>query len=152
MRLREIPKEKEYSGSPAGEESMSKLRLRFWRAALFSTVIAMFLLAAVVPSPAQTAITTDPPFYGPFNGVFLADGDGLDKKLAEHDSVLRAESPWSLYCWIRIDEAPKAPTLVAGIGDPNDEYARYLGLDAGQATLWLGKDNSLEAAAALALA
>jgi hypothetical protein len=128
---------------------MSELRLKFWRAALPSTVIAMFLLTAVVPSPAQSAMTNDPPFYGPFNGVFLPDGDGLQKKLTEHDSVLRAESPWSLYCWIRIEEAPKTPTLVAGVGDTNEEYPRYLGLDAGKVTLWLGKDNSLEATVTL---
>ena len=90
-------------------------------------------------------VTADPPFYGPFNGAFIPDGDGLEKKLADHDSVLRAESPWSLYCWIRTDEASKSATLVAGVGDPNEEYPRYLGLDAGKVILWLGKDNSFEA-------
>jgi len=129
---------------------MSKLRLKFWHTALPSTVISVFLLAVVVPSPAQNPVSSDPPFYGPFNGVFLADGDGIDKKLAEHDSVLRAESPWSLYCWIRTEDSVKAATLVAGVGDPNEEYPRYLGLAAGKITLWAGKDNSLEAAAALA--
>jgi hypothetical protein len=129
---------------------MSTLRLKFWRTTSLSTMLAIFLLAGVVASPAQTPITSDPPFYGPFNGVFLADGDGLEKKLAEHDSVLRAESPWSLYCWIRTREAPKTPQLVAGVGDPNEEYPRYLGLDAGKVTLWLGKDNGLEAASNLA--
>jgi hypothetical protein len=129
---------------------MSKLRLRFCGTVLLSTALTIFLLAAVLSSPAQTAMTNDPPFYGPFNGIFLPDGDGLQKKLTEHDSVLQAESPWSLYCWIRIEEAPKIPTLVAGVGDTNEEYPRYLGLDAGKVTLWLGKDNSLEAAATLA--
>jgi Exo-beta-D-glucosaminidase Ig-fold domain/Concanavalin A-like lectin/glucanases superfamily/Glycosyl hydrolases family 2/Glycosyl hydrolases family 2, sugar binding domain/Glycosyl hydrolases family 2, TIM barrel domain len=129
---------------------MSTLRLKFWRTALLLTTIAIFLLAAAVSSPAQTPVTSDPPFYGPFNGLFLVDGDGLQKKLTEHDSVLRAESPWSLYCWIRTEETPNAQQLVAGIGDPNEEYPRYLGLDAGKVTLWLGKDNSLEATANLA--
>ena len=128
---------------------MVKMRLRLWRTALPLTAVAIFLLAGVAPTHAQTAITTDPPFYGPFNGVFLPDGDGLEKKLAEHDSLLRAESPWSFYCWIRTEEAPHAPALVAGVGDPNEEYSRYLGLDANQVTLWLGKDNGLEAIAAL---
>jgi Exo-beta-D-glucosaminidase Ig-fold domain/Concanavalin A-like lectin/glucanases superfamily/Glycosyl hydrolases family 2/Glycosyl hydrolases family 2, sugar binding domain/Glycosyl hydrolases family 2, TIM barrel domain len=131
---------------------MHKLRMRFWRTAWPSTGVALFLLAGVVWSPAQSAFTTDPPFYGPFNAVFLPDGDGLEKKLAEHDSVLRAESPWSLYCWIRTEEAPEAPALIAGVGDPNEEYPRYLGLDAGKVTLWLGKDNSLEGVATLAQA
>ncbi len=128
---------------------MGRLRLKSLRVILPSTLIAILVFAAS-GSHAQTGVTIDPPFYGPFNGVFLPDGDGLDKKLAEHDSVLRAESPWSLYGWIRIDEAVKSPTLVAGVGDPNEEYPRYLGLDAGKVTLWLGKDNGLEASSALA--
>jgi hypothetical protein len=126
---------------------MKTLRLKFWRAALPSTALALLLLATVVPSPAQTANTNDPPFYGPFNGVFLPDGDGLEKKLAEHDSLLRAESSWSLYCWIRTEDRPKAPSLVAGVGDPNEEYPRYLGLNADKVILWQGKGNSLEATA-----
>jgi hypothetical protein len=129
---------------------MEKLHLKFWPTVLLTTAVAIFLFAAVVSSSAQTAITSDPPFYGPFNGVFLPDGDGLEKKLVEHDSLLRAESPWSLYCWIRTEDAPKGPALVAGVGDPNEEYPRYLGLGAGKVTLWLGQDNSLEAMAALA--
>jgi hypothetical protein len=107
---------------------------------------AAFLFAFAASATAQTS---DPPFYGPFNGMLLPDGDGLEKKIGEHDSVLRADSPWSLYCWIRTEEAAKAPSLIAGIGDPNEEYPRYLGLDANKVTLWLGRDNSLEAAATL---
>jgi hypothetical protein len=129
---------------------MERPRLNVFRPTLSSALLVVFLLATLGPLPAQTAVATDPPFYGPFNGVFIPDGDGLDKKLADHDSVLRADSPWSLYCWIRTDEAPKAPTLVAGVGDPNEEYPRYLALSADKAILWLGKDNSLETAATLA--
>ena len=129
---------------------MERLRLNFAHTILSSTFLTIFLLATHTLALAQFSSTNDPPFYGPFNGVFIPDGDGLEKKLAEHDSVLRAESPWSLYCWIRTDESVKSPTLVAGVGDPNEEYPRYLGLDAGKVTLWLGKDNSLEAAASLA--
>ena len=40
---------------------------------------------------AQFPVTNDPPFYGPFNGVFLSDGEGLKKNLAKDDSVLRAD-------------------------------------------------------------
>src|SRR6202142_3370270 len=127
---------------------MSKLQSKF--IALPSAAMALLLFFAVAPSSAQTAATVDPPFYGPFNGSFIADGDGLDKKLADHDSVLRAESPWSLYCWVRLGEAPQSPTPVAGVGDPNEEYPRYLGLDAGKVTLWLGKNNGFGAAATLA--
>ncbi len=81
--------------------------------------------------------------------MFLPDGEGLKKPLGEHDPVLLANSPWTLYCWIRADEAPQGPTLVAGLGTTTEEYPRYLAVDAGKLLLWMGKDNSLEAAATL---
>lgn len=126
---------------------MERMQSRLCRSALPLMLAAAFFFAFAASATAQTS---DPPFYGPFNGMFLPDGDGLEKKIGEHDSVLRPDSPWSLYCWIRTEEAAKAPSLVAGIGDPNEEYPRYLGLDANKVTLWLGRDNSLEAAATLA--
>src|SRR6266568_6561591 len=110
-------------------------------------VFAILLSAGVLH--AQSLGTSDPPFYGPFNGVFLPDGDGLRKTLSEHDSVLRADSPWSLYCWVRIEEDAKSPTLVAGVGDLNEEYPRYIGFDASKVMLWLGNDNALEGSAAV---
>jgi hypothetical protein len=75
--------------------------------------------------------------------VFLAGGDGLSAPLDAHDTVLRAASAWSLYCWVRIDESLQTPTLVAGMGDTAEEYPRYLGADARTLFLWMGKDNSL---------
>lgn len=38
---------------------------------------------------------------------------------------------------------------MAGLGDPNEEYPRYIGLDAGKVRLWLGDHNSLEGTASL---
>jgi len=93
--------------------------------------------------------TNDPPFYGPFNAVFLPDGDGLKKTVVEHDSVLRADSPWTLSCWIKTSEAIKGPSLVAGLGDPADEYSRYLALDGQKLLLWMGKDNELSSPVSL---
>src|SRR6202451_3279688 len=95
-------------------------------------------------------VTNDLPFYGPFNGVFLPDGDGLKKPLRKDDSVLHADSPWSLYGWVKSAEPLKGPSLVAGIGDPAEEFSRYLAFDGEHATLWMGKDNSLSGAASLA--
>ncbi len=97
-----------------------RLTARLWHCGML--VFAILLSAGVLQ--AQSTVTTDPPVYGPFNGVFLPDGDGIKKTLGEHDSVLRAESPWSLYCWVRIEEDAKSPTLVAGLGDLNEEYRR----------------------------
>lgn len=45
----------------------------------------------------------------------------------------------------------KAPTLVAGMGDPNEEYPRYLVLDARKAIFSVGKDNSIAGDTALPL-
>jgi Exo-beta-D-glucosaminidase Ig-fold domain/Glycosyl hydrolases family 2/Concanavalin A-like lectin/glucanases superfamily/Glycosyl hydrolases family 2, sugar binding domain/Glycosyl hydrolases family 2, TIM barrel domain len=89
-------------------------------------------------------VTNDPPVYGPYNGVFLPDGEGLNKKLTENDTVTLANSPWTLYAWVNIDEAVTKPTLVAGLGKPEDEYARYIAIAPGKLVLWGGKDNSLE--------
>lgn len=96
---------------------------------------------------AQLPITTDPPRYGPFNAVFLTDGKGLIKPMVEDDSVLRANSPWSLYCWMKTAETPSGLSLIAGIGDPDEDYPRFLALYAGRPLLFAGRDNSLMAGA-----
>jgi len=105
------------------------------------TLVAMCLFAGT--ARAQWPITNDPPQYGPYNGVFLAGGEGLKAPIAEHDSVLRADSEWSLYCWMRTDEPLQGATLVAGIGETTEEYPRFLGADAKTVFLWMGKDNNL---------
>jgi hypothetical protein len=112
-------------------------------------MISISLLATAVRGCAQTQVTNDPPFYGPFNAVFLPDGDGLKKPLVKTDSVLRADSSWSLYAWVKPVEASHALSLVAGFGDPADEFSRYLALDGEHVTLWMGKDNSLSGTATL---
>jgi hypothetical protein len=53
---------------------------------------------------------------------------------------------------MRTDVAPRAPSLLAGIDNPAEEYPRYLALDANQLILWMGKDNSLTAPAVLSSA
>ena len=114
------------------------------------SLAAALLLCALPSSQAQvsipyTIVTNDPPVYGPYNGIFLADGEGLYKKLTENDTVLVADSPWTLYAWVNSDEAVAKPTLIAGLGKPEDEYARYLAIAPGKLILFGGKDNSLEA-------
>ena len=119
---------------------------------LISAVMSSILLVATgIRGYSQTVVTNDPPFYGPFNAVFLPDGDGLKKPLGKNDSVLRADSPWSLYAWVKPSDATHTLTLVAGFGDPTDEFSRYLALDGDHVVLWMGKDNSLSGPATLAL-
>jgi beta-galactosidase/beta-glucuronidase len=115
-----------------------------------SLMISTVLLATAVRGYSQMTVTNDPPSYGPFYAVFLPDGDGLKKPLVKTDSVLRADSPWSLYAWVKPAEASHTLTLVAGFGDPTDEFSRYLALDGDHLTLWMGKDNSLSGPATLA--
>jgi hypothetical protein len=112
-------------------------------------MISFCLLVTAVSSFSQIPVTNDPPYYGPFNAWLFPDGDGLKKPLVKDDSVLRADSPWSLYGWVKPAEALKAPSLVAGLGDPAEEFSRYLASDGQQAILWMGKDNSLSGAASL---
>jgi hypothetical protein len=114
-----------------------------------STIVAG-LLAASAFAEAQKPAVLPPPFYGPFNGSFLPDGDGLRKPLVKDDPLLLADSPWTLSAWVKSAEAVSAPSLVAGFGDPEDEFSRYLAVESGQVQLWMGKDNSLTGKASLA--
>ena len=124
-------------------------RLSVGRSMSFCAVAIVFLWMSVVAVQAQLPVTNDPPFYGPFNAVFLPDGDGLNKPMVKDDSLLRADSPWSLYGWVRTEEPLSAPSLVAGMGEPGDEYSRYLALDGSRLMLWMGKDNSLSGSSKL---
>lgn len=73
----------------------------------------------------------------------------MREPVAANDTVLRADSPWTLSCWVRFDEPIKAPTLLAGLGETTEEYPRYLSVDARNLALWVGKHNSLSGAAVL---
>jgi hypothetical protein len=118
------------------------------RAILWVGCTFLFFAAA---SAAQNVIpTNDPPFYGPYNGIFLPDGEGLRKLLVKNDTVMRADSAWTLYAWVYLDEKPKGLTAIAGLGDPQAEYSRYLGMNGESLILWAGQENSLSAAVSLA--
>ena len=47
-------------------------------------------------------------------------------------------------------DSPKSSTVIAGVGDPSDEFFRALALDNGHVLLSIGKDNSLSASASFA--
>jgi hypothetical protein len=111
---------------------------RIW---LFGVVA---LVACSATAIAQLAETHDPLQYGPYNGTFLADGAGLKMPIANaHDSILLADSPWTLYCWIRTSEAVNAQELVVGLGSVSAENPRFLGVEAGKVMLWMGQGNEL---------
>src|SRR5580704_4935310 len=114
------------------------------------TIALVILFTFAAPSYSQLAVTTEPAFYGPYNAIFLPDGDGLHKPLVKDDSILRADSPWSLYAWVKPVDSPKASTVIAGVGDPSDEFFRGISLDNGHVLLSICKDNSPSASASLA--
>ena len=113
-------------------------------------LISICVIATAVRAQSQAQVTNDPPYYGPYNAVFLSDGDGLHKPLEKSDSVLRADSPWSIYAWVKPAEASKKLSLVVGFGDSEEEFSRYLALDSDHVVLWLGIDNTLSGPATLA--
>ncbi len=120
---------------------------RRWARLLLSVAI---LCAAFVfnEAAAQPAASSEPAQYGPYSGVFLDDGMGLRFPVANlHDSVLLADSPWTLYCWIRTSGPVHAPELVAGLGSVTSEYPRYLAVADGKVTLWMGDGNELNGTA-----
>jgi Exo-beta-D-glucosaminidase Ig-fold domain/Glycosyl hydrolases family 2/Concanavalin A-like lectin/glucanases superfamily/Glycosyl hydrolases family 2, sugar binding domain/Glycosyl hydrolases family 2, TIM barrel domain len=116
----------------------------------FRFICSVFLFALICrPSLAQFVPTNNPPQYGPYNAIFLRGGDGLRTALAANDTVTNAHSPWTLWCWVRFDEPVNAQTLIAGLGEMDEEYPRYLGIDSGKVVLWMGKNNMLSAPATL---
>jgi hypothetical protein len=101
-------------------------------------------------SQAQRPLTADPAMYGPYSGAFLANGLGLKESISDtQDSLLRADTPWTISCWYRTPEAAEGRELVAGIGDTSSEYPRYLAVDAGHVALWMGSANGVSAAVSL---
>ncbi len=106
----------------------------------------MVLLSwTVTMASGQIVPTNDPPVYGPYNAAIAQGGDGVHKKMVEKDTVLRADSPWTMYAWVNVAGPVTAPELVAGVGDVTAEYSRYLGLAPDKLMLWMGADNSLSA-------
>jgi len=123
---------------------MDRLRL-----VILGSFVLLFLLSSGAVS-AQVVVTNDPPIYGPFNASFYVDGAGLKKPLVEHDTVVRPDQPWSIYGWVHATEIPTGLSLIAGIGDPTDEYSRFLAIDAGKLIFWMGPENELSSATTLA--
>ncbi len=64
------------------------------------------------------------------------------------DAVFQANSPWSLYCWFQLQDLQPVSTLLAGVGNPLEEYSRYFGIRDGKLIFWMGEDNGLAATAA----
>src|ERR1039458_4482099 len=110
---------------------------------------AILLLCAAASLSGQIVPTNDPPVYGQYSVVSLQGGDGVHKNMVAKDTVLRADSPWTIYCWVNADAPIAPPVLVAGMGDVAAECSRYRGLEAGKLMLWMGADNSFSTPATI---
>jgi glycosyl hydrolase family 2/Ig-like domain-containing protein/concanavalin A-like lectin/glucanase superfamily protein len=130
-----------------------------------TAVVLAVGLAATLASPlaAQTP-ATPAEAYGPFNAVFLADGSGLNKTLspstsldgvwavamdgqgsgqpAIQDPLLGGQAVWTLAFWFESQVPIQGAVLLAGIGDPAAEDARFIGVADNRLGLWLGKVQS----------
>ena len=115
-----------------------------FRAAILLIFAALFCLGTSYTQSAPGASS-----YGPYNGVFRPDGNSLRKSVEPTDTILQATSPWSLYCWFQSQESDPGPFLLAGVGNPLEEYSRYLGIRNGKLIFWMGDDKSLAANAVM---
>jgi len=91
---------------------------------LYLFMYSLWILPMFLAFPATAGATV----LGPYNGSFLADGPGLQKKVPGTDGYA-AGAPFSMYCWYRPDRDATGPTLIAGIGDPTLPSARYLAIN-----------------------
>src|ERR1700733_13075400 len=100
--------------------------------------------------------------YGPYNAVFLPDGPGLTKQLAapspldsrtaalldrlglnrepdQRDVLLEGRATWTIAFWFHSSEPLQGSSLLAGIGEPAAEDARFVAVLDGRLALWLGR-------------
>ena len=105
-------------------------------------LLALCCLYSSLSSSEAQVVSSAPISYG-YNGVFLAGGDGLVKAITAPPASLEVGAPWSLYCWVWLQEPISGPTLVAGMGDPLEEYARYFALKGDQLVFRSGAANNL---------
>ena len=117
-------------------------------------------LPPTLPSLAQTIPTED---YGPYNAIFLGDGPGLTRPLAPPsstdkgteallerlglnrtplptDELLAGHAKWTLAFWFHSSEPLEGTVLIAGIGDPSAEDARFVGVEDNRLGMWLGRE------------
>ncbi len=113
------------------------------RCAALCSLLALLLIPAGAKAQDQRPAEPEPrSTYGPYSAKFLLGGRGLEKPLNKSETLLDADSPWTMSLWFQA-ERPAMTTLLAGLGDPADEDSRYLGLEAGKPVLRLGVGNEV---------
>jgi hypothetical protein len=129
-----------------------------------AAVLAVGLIALLATPLAAQTPTAPAEAYGPFNAIFLADGSGLNKTLSPstsldgvwavamdgqgsgqpsiQDPLLAGRAVWTLSFWFKSQVPIQGKALLAGIGDPAAEDARFIGVADNRLGLWLGKAQS----------
>jgi len=92
------------------------------------------------------------PVYGPWSAIILPDGPGLTEPAPGPygsrsaispvpASVLAGDAHWTLAFWFNSSDPinPGGATLLAGLGDPTANDARFIAAVDGRLGLWLGK-------------
>ena len=102
------------------------------------TVLAVILVLLLAPPMLVRGQSTPAEDFGPYNAVFLSDGPGLNKPL-DAPSLLEGRAQWTLAFWFRASEPLRGTVLLAGMGDPGAEDARFVGVVDGRLGLWLGR-------------
>jgi Exo-beta-D-glucosaminidase Ig-fold domain/Concanavalin A-like lectin/glucanases superfamily/Glycosyl hydrolases family 2/Glycosyl hydrolases family 2, sugar binding domain/Glycosyl hydrolases family 2, TIM barrel domain len=109
---------------------------------LFLSSMGPHLCAQEIPAEA----------YGPYNAVVLPDGVGLIKPLAPPpsldpryrsaqppDALIEGNAQWTASFWFHSSEPFSRTVLLAGLGDPAGDDARFIGVEDNHLGLWLGK-------------
>ena len=144
---------------PTTRNSFPSSRLSVALRGVAMLAVAMSLSQALSFGQGAVAPAED---YGPYNATFLPDGPGLTKQLAapspldsrtaallerlglnkepdQRDALLEGRAIWTLAFWFRSSEPLTGTVLLAGIGDPAAEDARFIGVQDNHLGLWLGR-------------
>ena len=142
---------------------LSRLRSRLLGSLTFSATGCLGLLLALPSSTLAQQVPAEA--YGPYNAVFLADGPGLTKpssgpygapppaSAAIASDLLEAHGKWTLAFWFHTEpsKSEEGAMLLAGLGDPAGNDARFIGIKGGRLSLWLGQSGGPMIAADSAL-
>jgi Glycosyl hydrolase 2 galactose-binding domain-like/Exo-beta-D-glucosaminidase Ig-fold domain/Glycosyl hydrolases family 2/Concanavalin A-like lectin/glucanases superfamily/Glycosyl hydrolases family 2, TIM barrel domain len=137
------------------------LKIRTFIGLLFHvSALAFILTLPLVFTSVAEAQPVPGEAYGPYNAVFLADGPGLTKQIGGSSSmdqraealleglnqvptlpgaILEGRAIWTLAFWFRSTDPLAGTVLIAGIGDPAAEDARFIGVEGDHLGLWLGR-------------
>jgi hypothetical protein len=129
--------------------TMTRSRLALRRLSAASALLVLALLP-IPRAHAQAHVLTVPQeieerVLGPYDAHILAGGKALTKAVPPASHVLQADGPGTLSVWVLIDQDTPTTTLIAGIGTPDHEDSRFLGLRDGHPILRFGRSRELAA-------